>query len=220
MTPAELHAAVLADPPFVDPRLVTVPEQVVSPSYRYLAKLTRRLAPRVVVELGTGAGRTAAMIAAALTRGSTFATVNWPNPPSGDDVGRELRAFFAGGHATMKRIQDSLTREEFVRHYSATMISTITQFYGDTRDPSVVEHVPDGINLLYVDSGTTHEYALVSVEWELYRPKLADGAIVVFDDVRFPASDMERFWEPVKERYGGVEIDLCGHAAGMVRYTR
>jgi predicted O-methyltransferase YrrM len=190
----ELHLLTLSDPPIHDARLVRAGDDTCQ-TWRYFAKLVRRLAPRRVVELGTGTGRTASQIMVSLPPGSSFTTINWPNPPSGDNVGIELKPWEAD--------------------------SRLTLILGDTRDAAVVAQVVDegdDIDLLYIDSGTTHEYALIAAEWELYRPKLADGAIVVVDDIHFAGSDMERFWEPL--RYEKVEIELGGVAAGMFRYVK
>lgn len=189
MTIAELHNAVLYDPPFHDARLIKTADWFL-PNGRYMAKLVRRIKPSFVLELGTGAGRTAAMIAAALPEASAFTTINWPNPPSGDDVGRELAPWRGDPR--------------------------IRQVLADTRETAW--RIPDNsVDLLYMDSGTTHEFALISVEWELYRPKLMNGAIVVVDDIHFAGSDMERFWDPLP--YDKIE-GVCGGGAGMFRYVK
>jgi predicted O-methyltransferase YrrM len=142
----ELLEAIENDPPFEDPRLVD--------GDRWYAKLVRRLKPKFVVELGTGDGRTAAQIAAALHEFSYFVTINWPNPPSGDDVGHELAPWFGS-----KRIELILgdTREQAYRFFDGT------------------------IDLLFIDS--THDFATINVEWILYKPKLAKEAIVIVDDL-------------------------------------
>lgn len=142
----------------------------------YFTKLVRLLQPEYVVELGTGAGTTAALIMAALPQSSEFVTINWPNPPSGDPVGEKLAPW----------IDDP----------------RLYQLLGDTRDQTVVRLVDDGIDLLYIDSGTEHTCALISAEWELYRPKLIDGAVVVCDDINH--NDMREFWDPLP--YDKVEI--------------
>lgn len=180
----ELNRSVLADPPFHDERLVKIGDPN-DPQYRWWAKLVRRLKPRFVVELGTGDGRAAAQIAAALHEFSYFATINWPNPPSGDQVGKELAPW-----ACSNRIQ---------------------QVLGDTREQAW--RIPDNvIDLLYIDS--THEYGCVIAEWILYKPKLADSAIVVVDDINH--NDMRRFWD-------AVPYDKCetnNGCAGMFQYEK
>ena len=185
MTIVELNEAVLSDPPFLDPRLFDDGLDLMRPDARYFAKLVRRLRPRFVVELGTGRGRTAAQIAAALHEFSFFATVNWPNPPSGDEVGAELAPWNCSN-----RIQ---------------------QVLGDTREQAW-RFPNEVIDLLYIDS--THEYNCIVAEWILYKSKLADGAVVVVDDIRFLGSDMERFWGPLPYE----KCEIWHDRAGMFRY--
>lgn len=152
---AKLYTAVLESPPFDDPRLVMVEgDRLDDPRHRFFARLVRLLRPRFVVELGTGRGRTAAQIAAALHEFSFFVTINWPNPPSGDDVGVEL----APWHGSNR----------------------VIQVLSDTRDAAW--RLPNNVvDLLYIDS--THTYECVRAEWMLYYVKLIDGAIVVLDDL-------------------------------------
>ena len=187
MTVRELDAMVPADPPFYDDRLFDDGGDNARPDARYMAKLVRHLSPRFIVELGTSRGRTAAQIAAALPIGSRFTTINWPNPPSGDDVGVELLPWRSDPRITLE--------------------------LGDTRD-EVWRFTDETIDLLYIDSGTIHEYALVSVEWELYRPKLVDGAVVIADDIN--DNDMRRWWNPLP--YDKCEV--WGGSAGMFYFRR
>lgn len=123
--------------------------------------------PRRVVELGTGDGFTASEVMGILPQGSTYTTINWPNPPSGDNPWRYL--------------------EQWQRDQRLIVIS------GDTRDPWVSSRVQDGIDLLYIDS--THEYECIKEEWKIYSKKLVHGATVVVDDLNH--NDMMRFWEEV-----------------------
>ncbi len=144
------------------------------------------LKPKHVLELGTGAGNTAARVMKVLDSHSRFTTINWPNPPSGDPVGVALVPW-----AHDLRLK---------------------QILGDTRDPKVVEQVEPGVDLMFIDSGTAHEYALISEEWRLYRPKLVDGALVVCDDIG--DNDMHLFWDalPYEKR------KIWNDGAGMFIY--
>lgn len=130
-----------------------------------IAKLVHKLRPRLVVELGTGDGFTASTIMRVLLPDSRLITVNWPNPPSGDNPNRYL--------------------SEYLTDQRLTII------YGDTRDDAVIQAIPDGINILHIDS--THTYDCASAEWNLYRPKMSNGGTVVVDDLNH--NDMERFWD-------------------------
>lgn len=142
--------------------------------------LVQVLQPKYVVELGTGAGHTAAKIMRALLPTSKFITINWPNPPSGDPVGIELLPW-----------KDD---------------KRLTQILGDTREVS--NQVPSGIDLLYIDSGTKHTNALISAEWVLYKHKLVDKAIVVCDDINH--NDMRDFWDPLPYEKQEIWNGLAG----------
>lgn len=143
-------------------------------------KLIIFLQPKCIIELGTGAGHTAAKIMSVLPAASHFYTINWPNPPSGDPVGIELLPW-----ANDKRLK---------------------QILGDTREVS--EQIPNGIDLLFIDSGTEHINALISAEWKLYAPKLVDGAIVICDDLTH--NDMMDFWNSLPYEKTFIWNNLAG----------
>ena len=130
-----------------------------------LAFLVWRVKPKYVLELGTGEGNGTRAMMQELPRESKLVTINWPNPPSGDEVGKVIRSYSADRR--------------------------LTQILGDTRE--VHDQIAPGIDFLYVDSGTDHVYSLVAEEWRLYEPKLADETICCFDDIS--VNDMPRFWD-------------------------
>ena len=68
------------------------------------------------------------------------------------------------------------------------------------------------IDILHIDS--THEAACAFEEWKLYRPKLADSAVVVVDDLDH--NDMMDFWNLI---YGQKEV-VYGGRIGILRYKR
>jgi predicted O-methyltransferase YrrM len=61
---------------------------------------------------------------------------------------------------------------------------------------SVSDQVSNNIDFLFIDG--LHEGDHVTKEWELYRPKLAEKAVVIFDDIHFN-SGMSKFWENLQE---------------------
>jgi predicted O-methyltransferase YrrM len=158
--------------------------------YPFLCGLVFRLQPKAILELGTGTGKSSWWMMRALPKNSSLTTINWPNPPSGDDVGCELSEF-ADDHR-------------------------LRQILGDTREVRFWLK-DDQFDFLFIDSGTTHEYALISEEWRLYESALADRAVVCVDDIN--ANDMRRFWNPLP--YEKVETDLHGEAGfGIFQYVR
>jgi predicted O-methyltransferase YrrM len=70
--------------------------------------------------------------------------------------------------------------------------------------------LPSEVDLLFVD--TNHTYRQVSGEWERFKPLLAKGAIVLFDDIHLNA-DMERFWEELHEQK--LDTGSLYHQSGL-----
>lgn len=133
--------------------------------YWFLAEMVYFLRPQKIMELGTGAGHSAAAMMAALPKASALTTINWPNPPSGDPVGIKLSRWSSDPR--------------------------LRQILGDTRE--VRDQITGGVDFLFIDSGTEHVYSLISAEWALYESALADEAIVVLHDIL--VNDMPRFWD-------------------------
>ncbi len=116
----------------------------------------------------------------------------------------------------MRIFQQHMSREQFLLHYGADLDNSrkVVQLYGDTCDAWVLAEVPDGVDLLFVDS--THTCANTTREWDAWRPKLVDGAVVVVDDLSH--NDMRAFWGPLA--YDKVEFCERGWDAGMFRYRK
>lgn len=184
MAAADLYWEVIESPPFEDSRLFPSTDPD-DPACRFFARLVKIVRPLLIVELGTGVGRAAAQFAAAMSEDCRLVTINWPNPPSGDMVGVELIPWWGD-----KRISLVL---------------------GDTREQSW-RFVSCLIDLLYIDS--THTYDCAKAEWDLYRVHLADGAVVVVDDLNH--NDMEQFW--LELPYNKCRI--FGGRSGMFIYGR
>lgn len=67
---------------------------------------------------------------------------------------------------------------------------------GDSRDPATYQRLGlKEVDLLFLD--TEHTAAQLEREWELCRPLLAEGAVVVLDDIYL--NDVPRFWEALEE---------------------
>ncbi|MFN8140435.1 MAG: class I SAM-dependent methyltransferase [Fimbriimonadales bacterium] len=66
---------------------------------------------------------------------------------------------------------------------------------GDTRDPDIVKEFGiDQVDFLYID--TDHNFRQIAAEWDVWRPVLANGAIVVLDDIHLNP-EMEFFWNQI-----------------------
>ena len=86
----------------------------------------------------------------------------------------------------------------------------------------VAPFVPDGIELLFIDSW--HEYKYAIRDWNDYRPKLTAEALVIVDDVIDGGSieGIEQFWAEISD---GMESFLddqihSGIPMGFMRYER
>lgn len=142
--------------------------------------------PKIIVELGTGQGASGTLIMAALALDATFMTVNYTYPEE-YRFGEQL---------------DSWKNDK-----------RLTMLVGDTLDPKTIAKFPREIDLLFHD---THHYAWhAAFELCLYQEALADGAIVICDDIG--ENDMWLFWE-------SLHYDKWpAHAApvqGLFRYDR
>lgn len=125
------------------------------------------LRPKNVLELGTGQGATAKIIATSLPFNALFTTVNYDYPSFGE-FGEQLNdcRYF---ECLLKRV------------------------CGDTLDPDTLTKVPGRVDLMFLD--THHEAWQAGAELELWQSKLVHGAIVIVDDLG--VCDMMVFWDSV-----------------------
>src|SRR5450631_282105 len=140
------------------------------------------LQPKNIVELGTGQGVSGAQIMSALAPDAIFTTVN-----------------YADGHVFGEQLA------------SWSSDPRLHRLDTDTLDPGTVGLVPDGVDLLFID--TTHEAWHAAEELCMWQGKLQDGAIVLVDDLN--QHDMIVFWDSIpyeKSPYPG------GSCQGVFRY--
>lgn len=74
--------------------------------------------------------------------------------------------------------------------------------------------IPAGIELLHIDGW--HTYAAVSHDFELYRPLLAPGAVVLFHDVASHYLGMRYFWWRLVKRFPAAAVDRS-FGLGVIR---
>ena len=74
------------------------------------------------------------------------------------------------------------------------------------------------ISLLHID--TEHSYSMAKAEFEAYRPWLANGAVVLFDDLHAMEDDVLRYFNELP--YEKIQDDrlhpVCGY--GVMTYER
>ncbi len=86
----------------------------------------------------------------------------------------------------------------------------LTIIYGSDLEPEVIEQIGDGYDFLYLD--TEHSWDQISKEWEIYKHKLTDGALVVLDDIHLNEG-MDRFWNSLP--YDKIDLGNDLHFSGF-----
>ncbi len=159
--------------------------------------LVATMQPRRIVELGTHAGVSYAAMCQAVQRGGfacdCVAVDSWAGDDHAgaydDDVFRDVSAFNAAHFAGFSR----LLRSSF--------------------DEAVGQFADGSIDLLHIDG--FHTYEAVRHDFETWRPKLSDRAVVLFHDtdVRVRDFGVWRFWDEVRDTgFGSLEFT---HAFGL-----
>lgn len=89
----------------------------------------------------------------------------------------------------------------------AHLIQSQSEEYGTlARVKSILDH--RGVDLLFIDG--SHDYESVRSDWELYRPLVRPGGLVMFHDTQphhdRPEVEVHRLWAQLEADYQTVEI--------------
>ncbi len=158
-------------------------------------------APAVLVELGTHYGASYFAFCEALARHGVdvraYAVDTWQGDPHaghyGNEVFESVRAF----------------HDERYRGFSTLLRCTFTD---------ALNHFADGsVDLLHIDG--FHTYEAVRGDWEAWRPKLSDRAVVLFHDTNVRERDFGvwRLWAELRREHPGFEF-LHSHGLGVLAY--
>lgn len=152
-----------------------------------LVKLVRSRRPRHVLEIGTARGGTLFLLVQSAAPHAHIVSLDLPGGRNGGGYPRwksELYRRFADGGRTLTLVRGNSHLES-------------------TRDKVAALSGPDGFDLIMIDAD--HSYAGVKRDFELYRPLLAPGGMIVMHDIlpnRFdPEIAVAPFWEEVQRAY-------------------
>lgn len=161
--------------------------------------LIRQTEPRVLVELGTHAGVSYSAFCATVARDGLgtrcFAVDTW----RGDDQ---------AGHYP-EQIYTELSR--FNQTYYGGFSTLLRQTFDEALD-----HFADGtVDILHIDG--FHSYDAVSHDFNTWKPKLSDRAVVLFHDTNEHKEGFGvwRFWAEMKEQFPNFEF-LHSHGLGVL----
>jgi len=167
-----------------------------NPYYRTAFLIARTYRPRFTVELGIWRATWSAHVAAANPQGTVI----------GIDIHRE------------DKVAQQKARDVEARYSNFHYVNAWTWDAGP-----VVKSWGKPIEMLYIDAWHHYEHAMR--EWELYSPMLADGALVICDDLfdsEGTTVDMRRFWAEISEGHDSF-VDTTGHCGipmGYFKYVR
>ncbi len=165
--------------------------------------LIETLRPRAFVELGTHGGYSYfAMCQAVKALDLTtrcYAVDTWQ--------GDEHAGFYS--EDIFRRVQEHNERHyaSFSRLVRATFAEALT-------------HFPDGsIDLLHIDG--RHFYEDVKEDYESWRPKLSNRAVVIFHDINVRENNfgVYRLWEDLKAQFPSFDF-LHGHGLGVIGFGK
>jgi len=168
----------------------------VNPYYRWFYHIASRYKPAFTVELGSWRATAAAHFAAGNPNGEVLTIDIHREDKVAQVKAREADAHYPNLH--------------YINAWTWDAVPVVAQWKRE-------------IELLYIDSWHEYEYAMK--DWESYSPLLADGAMVIGDDL-FDAQGatigMIRFWEEISAGCDSLIATAphCGIPMGVFRYER
>jgi hypothetical protein len=157
------------------------------------------LKPRTVVELGTQHGVSYSALCEAVVRNGLtsrcYAIDTWRGDDQAGYYGEQV-------YWDLRRFND-----EHYNDFSELLRCTFDEALPYLSDASV--------DLLHIDG--LHTYEAVRHDFENWRPKLSDGAVVLFHDTNVRERDFGvwRLWEELRVQFPSFEF-LHGHGLGLL----
>ncbi|SDV50161.1 class I SAM-dependent methyltransferase [Chitinasiproducens palmae] len=168
------------------------------PFGQWIVAVTR---PRLLVELGTHSGVSYSAFCLAVERAQLdtrcFAVDTWQGDAHAGAYDDAVFADFEPHHRTRFGSFSTLIRASF--------------------DDALQNFADGSIDLLHIDG--FHSYEAVGHDFESWRPKLSERAVVLFHDTNERAAGFGvwRFWDEVRRRHPSFEF-LHGHGLGVLAY--
>ena len=157
--------------------------------------------PRLLIELGTHNGASYAAFCEAMAQfagsGRAFAIDTWAGDDHAGHYGDEV-------YWDLKRFHDE--------HYAG-----FSELLRCTFDAALPYFGDGTVDLLHIDG--LHTYEAVRADWDAWRPKLSEYAVVLFHDtnVRERGFGVWRLWDDLRGAYPHFEF-LHGHGLGVLAY--
>lgn len=164
-----------------------------NPYYRLFYYLVQKLEPKFVVELGAWRAYASLHMAAARPT-TTVVTV---------DIHKDAE----------QKLDKQITIENANQQPN---LYYINKWSWDAVN-DVMSH-GEKIDILFIDAWHTYEYAML--EWELYKPYLSSGALVICDDIHADFDRMPEFWDSMPRPKIESEHIHPGSKMGFFKYGR
>ena len=174
--------------------------------YRFFYQLTKKFKPKVVVELGSWQGTSAAYFAGG-NPDTLVITVDHHTDP-GDEGNEAMTRAAAKQFENLAYCKGWTCNEIYEEEKDLHALGI-----GENAYPKVLQGLRgQKIDVLFIDSW--HVYHQAVRDWNAYRPLLSKGALVIVDDVlkgtpNSAIDGVEQFWNEIK---GAKHLDGTLHA--------
>lgn len=171
-----------------------------------LARIVQRLAPKVVVEIGTAKGGTLFVWCRAASEAEIIVSIDLP----GGDIGLMGGRFIGGYHAKRAKLY-----REFIYDRPRTTMALLRSDSHDSATVDALQRVLQGrpIDFLYIDAD--HSYEGVKTDYEMYGRLVRPGGLIAFHDILTSddAHEVGKLW---KELTTPAKLEILHHPKGRM----
>ena len=172
--------------------------------YRFFYQLTKKFKPKIVVELGSWQGTSAAYFAGGNATTKVITVDHHTDP--GDDLNRLKTVEAQNQFPNMKYCKGWTCNEIYEEEKDSHSIK------GENAFPKVIKELNgEKIDVLFIDSWHNHKQALR--DWNAYKELMSNDALVIVDDVlvgtpNTAIDNVRKFWD---ELDGVKHLDTTLH---------